>query len=114
MPLTKTNAAITQLTATGNSDTLAYATQAATLNIRHANGTGSITTGAIVQIQVSPDGGSTWYDYGGAFSFGATASATESRVADLPLGNDAVRLQYTEPDGSSGHTLDAQIGKAES
>lgn len=113
MALTKTNASITQVTATGQSGSLAYTTQDATLNVKHVNGTGTITEGAEVQIQTSPDGGTTWYDMGGPFKFGTTASGTETRVADLPIGNNAVRLDYTAPTGSTGHTLDAQIGRAE-
>lgn len=113
MPLNKDSAAITQLTATGDSDVLAYSAEYATLNIQHVNGTGSITVGAVVQIQTRPaDGDGRWYDYGGAFSFGLDAEAVEGRTAHLPLGNSEVRLKYTAPDGSTGHTLDAEIGKA--
>lgn len=110
MALTKDRAAITQVTATGQSSALSLATAyRSSLYIRHVNGTGSISVGATVQVQVRVN--SVWYNLGGPFVFGTTASAAETRVVQLPDDATEVRLDYTAPTGSTGHTLDSEVGR---
>ena len=114
MALTKANGSITQVTATGNSTEIDVANAyAAAVSIKHVNGTGTITAGAVVKVQISHDG--TNWEADTTFTFGLTASATEFRTYTPPadgLPIDAIRLAYTAPTGSSGHTLDARFSKA--
>lgn len=115
MALTKTNGSITQVAATGNSTTVDVSdAYAATISIKHVNGTGTITAGAQVQPEISHDGGTAWFRDGGAFVFGTTASATEFRTYIPPtdgIAAKSVRFAYTAPTGSTGHTLDASHTK---
>jgi hypothetical protein len=111
VPLAKTHQAITQLTATGQSIALTTAAYRQSVYIQHVNGTGTITAGASVAVQVRPAGSTTrWYTLL-TLAFGTTASATETRVVPLPDDAGSVRLDYTAPSGSTGHTLDAQSGE---
>ena len=114
MALTKANGSITQLTSAGNSTEIDVANAYACLvSIKHVNGTGTITEGAIVKVQISHDG-TNWED-DTTFKFEKTASATEFRTYPVPLDGitlDAIRLVYTAPTGSSGHALDARFSKA--
>lgn len=110
MALTKERAAITQVTATGQSNAVLLSTgYRSSAYIRHVNGTGTITAGATVQVQVRVL--TVWYSLGGPFVFGTTASAAETRVVQLPDDAAEVRLDYTAPSGSTGHTLDMEIGR---
>lgn len=110
MALTKSSGSITQLTATGNSTTTSLAgAYQATAGLKHVNGTGTLSQGAQVQPQWSPDGAA-WFDLGGPIAFGTSATATETRTVDLPAAASAVRFVYTAPVGSTGHTLDASVG----
>lgn len=110
MAKTTSNGAITQLTASGNSDAIDVSGgYALTVSVKHTNGTGTITAGATVQPQISHDGVN-WFNDGGAFTFGTTASAVEYRTYVAPNEGftlQKVRLVYTAPTGSTGHTLDA-------
>jgi hypothetical protein len=114
MALNKVDGTLAQLTATGNTDAIdlvdAYS---AAVTVRHTNGTGTITAGAIVQPEISHDG-TNFYPSGGAFVFGTTESAVGHRdyvppEAGFPI--KAVRFAYTAPVGSSGHTLDVAFSK---
>lgn len=109
MALSKTRAAITQLTATGTSTVLdlggAYD---ATLLVRHVNGSGSISAQGTADVEVRAEGGTEWYTLT-TLGFGTTASAAAERVIDLPPAIADVRLSYTAPTGSTGHTLDAEV-----
>jgi hypothetical protein len=113
MALTKANGTITQLTATGNSTEIDFSDAIlGAISIRHTNGTGTITVGAAVRVEISHDG--TSWDTDTTFVFGLTASATEFRSYTPPAEGgtiDAVRLAYTVPTGSTGHTLDARFSK---
>lgn len=112
MALTKARETITQVTATGTSTVIdiadSYSSEA---YIKHVNGTGTITAGAQVQVEVRPDGGTDYFNLGGALLFGTTASATETRVVLLPDSAGDVRFSYTAPTGSTGHTLDAEVAQ---
>jgi hypothetical protein len=112
MALTKTAGSITQLTATGASTTLdVEASYEHSLYVVHVNGSGSITAQATIQVQARPKSSSTWYSLGGPLGGGVTASATRSWTVPLPPDATEVRLSYTAPTGSSGHTLDAEVGR---
>lgn len=110
MALTKTKAtAITQLTASGQSGSTALtAAYRAEFCIKHVTGSGTITAGGIVKVQVQPNGSSNWYDFV-TRQFGTTASTTETWTVPIPDGAGAVRLDWTVPSGSSGHTLDGEV-----
>lgn len=111
MALNKANEAISQRTTTGQSTTITVSdSYRHSFYIKHVNGTGSITTGAIVKVQVRPSSSSTWYDLL-SITFGLTASATETRAVPLPDDAAETRLDYTVPSGSSGHTLDGEVGQ---
>jgi hypothetical protein len=111
MPLTKSRSAITQLTGTGQSTTLSLASSYShTLYISHTNGTGTITVQATAAVEVRTTGGSTWFGVA-LLGFGTTASATVRNVpVSLPADAAEVRIDYTAPTGSTGHTLDAEAG----
>lgn len=114
MPLVKTPQAITQLTATGQSVALTTLDYQKSIYIQHVNGTGTITAGATVAVQCRPaDSTVRWYTLI-SLGFGTTASATETRIVQLPGDAGSVRLDYTAPTGSTGHTLDAQTGEIRS
>ena len=111
MALTKAREAITQVTATGQSTTLDIAASYRTsIYIEHNNGTGTITAGAQIIIQVKPDGGTVWYDFI-TLEADTTASSENQWVIMLPDDAGDVRIDYTAPTGSTGHTLDAEVGK---
>ena len=111
MPIVKARSAIATVTASGPSGAVSIASSYRhSIYIRHANGTGTITAGATVKVQVRPQGSSTWADLL-VMGFGTTASAVETRVAPLPDDAAEVRLDYTAPIGSTGHTLDAEVGQ---
>jgi hypothetical protein len=109
MALAKSRSAITQVTATGNSTTLSLSTAyEAAILVRHVNGTGTISAQGVADVEVRSSGGSTWFTLT-TLGFGTTASAAVERVVDIPPGCDEVRLAYTSPTGSTGHTLDAEV-----
>jgi hypothetical protein len=111
VPLLKGLTAITQMTGAGQSTTVSVASSYRhSAYVRHANGTGTITAGASVRVQVRPQGSSNWCDLL-TLAFGTSASATETRVAPLPDDAAEVRLDYIVPTGSTGHTLDAEVGQ---
>jgi hypothetical protein len=109
MALTRTSAALTQLTASGDtSDVDVSAAYTALFSIKHVNGTGTITVAATIQPKISHNG-TDFFNYGGAFTCSTTASATEIFTLSLDLSEvpDAeVRFTYVEPTGSTGETLD--------
>lgn len=110
MPVTKSRSAATQLTATGTGTTLSLSTSYGhSLYYRHVNGTGTITTQGSAVLECRTSGGTTWFTLT-TLQFGTTAS--EAREAIIPLPDDAneVRLDYTAPVGSTGHTLDYEVG----
>lgn len=111
MAVTKTNSSITQVTATGNSTDIDISNAyAATAHIEHNNGTGTITVAAQIDVRVSSDGGTTWYVLATLVA-DTTASSQQWWVVDLPPGSDTVDLDYTAPTGSTGHTLDMDVGE---
>lgn len=111
MPLLKTRTIIPQLTATGQSAPVSVSSSYRhSCYVRHANGTGTITAGATAKVQCRPTSSTTWHDLL-TLAFGTTASAVETRVVPLPDDAAEIRLDYTAPTGSSGHTLDAEVGQ---
>jgi hypothetical protein len=74
----------------------------------------AITAGALVKVQVRPQGSAAWFDLL-SLAFGTTAApapaSAETRVVPLPDDAAEARLEYAVPTGSSGHTLDAEIGQ---
>lgn len=111
MSLTKALTAITALTATGTSDTIAVdASYRHSAYLKHVNGTGTITASASVIVQVRAKDSSTWFDLT-RLAFSTTASATETRVVSLPDDATEVRFSYTAPTGSTGHSFNAEVGK---
>jgi hypothetical protein len=110
MALTKSRAAITQVTATGQSTTLDLgASYTHSLYIRHVNGTGSITVQATGVVECRSEGGTVWFTLT-TLGFGTTASAVIEATVALPDDAGEVRIDYTAPTGSTGHTLDAEAG----
>jgi hypothetical protein len=108
--LTKSRAAITQVTATGQSTTLDLgASYRHSLYVRHVNGTGTISAQGTGVVECRTEGGSTWFTLS-TFGFGTTASAASEFTVDLPDDAGDVRIDYTAPAGSTGHTLDAEVG----
>jgi hypothetical protein len=115
MPLLKTRTPVPQLTAAGSSVAVSVApSYRHSVYVRHANGTGAITAGALVKVQVRPQGSAAWFDLL-SLAFGTTAApapaSAETRVVPLPDDAAEARLEYAVPTGSSGHTLDAEIGQ---
>jgi hypothetical protein len=110
MALTKSRSAITQLTGTGQSTTLDLgASYTHTLYVRHVNGTGTITVQATAVVECRTEGGSTWFTVA-TLGFGTTASAAMEMPVGIPSDAGEVRIDYTAPTGSTGHTLDAEVG----
>jgi hypothetical protein len=111
MPLLKTRTPVPQLTAAGASVAVSVApSYRHSVYIRHANGTGAITAGALVKVQVRPQGSAAWFDLL-SLAFGTNPSATETRVVPLPDDAAEARLDYIVPTGSTGHSLDAEVGQ---
>jgi hypothetical protein len=115
MALAKNAQAITQLAIAGTSTTITTTAYRQSVYIQHVNGTGTITTGATVAVQVRPANSPVrWYTLL-TLAFGTTASpaagATETRVVPLPDDAGSIQLVYAVPTGSTGHTLDAQVGE---
>lgn len=113
MALTKNSAAITQLTASGTSTELdVSASDEHALFIQHSNGAGTPTSQATIQIQARPVGSLAWSDVGGPLGGGLDAAAART-WGDIPLTGvvGAVRIVYVAPGGTTGHTLDAQVGR---
>jgi hypothetical protein len=108
---------LAEITATGNTAAADVSeAYSASFSIRHENGTGSITAGAIVQPEISYDG-TNWEPDGGAFVFGLVAEALEFRTYIPPADGfpiHSVRFSYTAPVGSTGHKLNVSYGKVES
>lgn len=110
MALTKSVLNSTQRTTTGQTTAVdVHSSYNQTLDIKHVNGTGTITAGATVVVQVQPYGSLFWSNLI-TYRFGTTASATETRVCPLPDDAGYVRMDYAVPTGSTGHTLDADVG----
>lgn len=114
MALTKADASLAQVTATGNTAEASLSdAYSGVFTVTHANGTGTITAGAQVQPQISHDG-TNFSNDGGAFVFGTTASTTEARTYTPPEGGltvQKVRFSYTAPSGSTGHTLNVRYSR---
>lgn len=115
MALVKARDSVTPaLTATGQSNTIdVSASYRHEFYVRHTNGTGTITAGAVVVVQCQASGSSVWFNHR-SIIFGTTASAVETRTVDLPDSAANVRLDYTVPTGSTGHSLDGEVGKVTS
>mgnify|MGYP005851748227 CR=1 FL=1 len=111
MALTKSSSSITTLTATGTSTTVSVASSYRhSCYIRHINGTGTITAGGIARVQCRPQSSTTWYTHLSTV-FSQMASATETRVVPLPDDAAEVRIDYVAPVGSTGHSLDVEVGQ---
>ena len=111
MSLTKTSAAITQLTGSGNSTTLNVTpSYYHTLYLSHYNGTGSVTGSATAKVQIQPASAIRWYDLT-TVTFSLTTSATDTQPVDIPIDATGVRIVYTAPTGPTGFTLDAEVGE---
>ena len=108
---TKTSQAITEMVSDGFSDEIDLSvTDRATLAIKHVNGTGTITSGAVVIIEVQ-GGDSTNWAMLQSFILSSVASDVEEIVATVPDASSKVRLNYSSPVGSTGHTLNADCFK---
>lgn len=70
---------------------------------------GEATTAASMAVQVSPDGGTTYYDLI-AVQFGEAADTYEN-VIELPDDTTRVRIAFTAQSGGTSSTLDAQVGE---
>ena len=111
MALTKTSAAIPQLTASGNSTTLSVtASYTHTLYLSHFNGSGSVTAAATAQVQIQPNSATRWYNLV-LVTFGTTTGGTDSLPVDIPIDTTGIRIVYTAPTGPTGFTLDAEVGE---
>lgn len=110
MAVTKTSAAITQVTSTTQSPTIACAAAlGGALCVKHVNGTATPSVAAVIQVQVQTSAATRWYNYGGAYTPNKTANSEQHWVLDIPDGIAAVRIDYTLPTGSTG-ALDAELG----
>lgn len=112
MAASKSRIALAQLSGVGGASAVADISAAyrASLYLKHVNGTGTISQGALVTIQLRTSGGSEWYDYL-PIPFGTTASQQELKGGiEIPDDAGAVRVNYTPPSGSTGHTLDIEVG----
>jgi hypothetical protein len=110
MALTKSRSAAAQRTTTGVTDALDLgASYDHTLAVRHVNGTGTITAQGTAVVEWRTEAGTTWFTLT-TLGFGTTASAATEVSVDLPPSAGEVRLDYTVPTGSTGHTLDAEVG----
>jgi hypothetical protein len=110
MALSKGRAAITQLTAAGTSTTVTLASTVDNVAyLNHSNGTGTVTVGATIGIDVQLSGGSVWNRLTTLVMPLTAAAVTYTPVA-IPHSAAAVRFVYTAPTGASSHTLDAEIG----
>jgi hypothetical protein len=109
MALTKIRRAAAQRTTTGQTDTLDLTdSYDHTLAVRHVNGTGTITAQGTAVVEWRTEGGTTWFTLT-TLGFGTTASAAVEVSVDLPPSAGEVRLDYTAPTGSTGHTLDNEV-----
>lgn len=107
---TKARGTVSDLTASGTSSAIDVSdAYSATAYVAHTNGTGTITVGALVIVQVRPSGGT--YINHAQFRFGQTASAAESQDVDLPEDCTDVRIVYTAPTGSTGHSCKLETGE---
>lgn len=80
--------------------------------ISHTNGTGTITAGGRVQIQVQRGTSGGFFNWGPPIIFGTTASAVETETVPLPDSAIAVQAVYTVPTGSTGHSMTLSVGTA--
>lgn len=70
---------------------------------------GTATTPAQLKVEVSPDGGTTWYDLT-EFTY-PVAAGTYEHVIALPDDAQSVRLSFTAQSGGTSSTLNAQVGE---
>lgn len=112
MALSKSRAAIAQLTASGTSTTLdVSASYRQTLYLKHSNGTGTVTGAATYQVQVKTSGGTLWYSLNAQpLPFSAVAAQVDDRPFRIPDDVASVRIIYAQPTGPTGYTLDAEVG----
>ncbi len=114
MALAKSKGGITPLTASGQTPEISLAASyRQSAYIRNINGTGTLTAGATVRVQVRPLASAAWYELA-SLIFGTAASASETRVIPLPDDAAGVRLDYVTPIGGTGHSLDAEFGQVTS
>jgi hypothetical protein len=110
MAATKDRAAFTQLTASGTSGALDVSTAyRASLYLRHYNGTGTVTVGASLTIQVKASGGTMTALR--IVTGSLTTSAYDQWVIMLPDDATSVQVVYVAPTGASGYTLDGEVGR---
>ena len=111
MALTLGRVVAAQLIASGSGATLNVATgYAKSLYYSHLNGSGTAISpqgSAIVEGRTA--GGLTWYTIV-EVGFGTTANQRLEDVVMLPTDLAEVRMIYTAPGGSTGHTLDYEVG----
>lgn len=109
MALTKSRAAVTQLTASGTSTAIDIsASYGHTLYVRHSNGTGTISAAATIKVQVKASGGT--YVTLTTLAASTTASTVDTFTVHLPDDAASVQLVYVSPTGATGSTLDAEAG----
>jgi hypothetical protein len=97
------------LTASGTGTTLDLGDGLGTLYYSHLNGTGTITTQGSMVVEGRTEGGTLWFDVQ-LIGFGTTASQQLEDAIVLPPDLAEVRCVYTAPTGSTGHTLDYEVG----
>jgi hypothetical protein len=109
--LTKDRSAATQVTGTGQGSTLDLTSAyQSTLAIRHLNGTGTITVAATLVVEWRTEGGTVWFTLTTRRPV-TTASTADEWTIELPDVAGEVRIDYTAPTGSTGHTLDYEVGR---
>lgn len=72
---------------------------------------GTPSAGASIQVQVSPDGGTTYYSPGVLSYTFPTAAGTYDVLIDLPVTATKIKLAYTAQTGGTSSTLTAQLGQ---
>jgi carbon monoxide dehydrogenase subunit G len=71
---------------------------------------GTATTAATFRVQVSPDGGTNYYDFTGDIAAG-TAAATYTWAVELPDASNRVRIVFVQQSGGTSSTLSAVVGE---
>lgn len=110
MPITKSRAAISQLTASGQSSALNVSgSEGGTLYVRHVNGAGTLTVQGQAVIEVKTEGGANWFTIA-LLPFGLVANDPIEVPVPIPIDAASVRADYTAPSGSTGHSFDMEAG----
>lgn len=115
MPITKTTTSFTWATGSATSSgttnpisvTGDYAQQVYVGIVQ----TGTATTPASFTVQVSPDGGTTWYNLT-TLTAGTVGSTTPYQwIIDVPITAESVQVVYSSQAGGTSSSLTAQLGQ---